>query len=92
MKAIARVFAATGLVLFLSAATASAAGSIPTMSIEDLNGPLGDPDVVVVDVRTGGSWKGSGLKVKGAVKEDPSNVAAWMEKYPKDKTLVFYCS
>jgi hypothetical protein len=68
------------------------AGDSPKMTIEDLKGRLGDSDVVVVDVRSGGSWTDSTTKIKGAVREDPKAVKKWMGKYPKDKTLVFYCS
>jgi hypothetical protein len=28
--------------------------------------------------------------IQGAVREDPLKTAEWMEKYGKDKTLVFY--
>jgi rhodanese-related sulfurtransferase len=64
----------------------------PTMTKEELKGMLGDPEVVVVDVRAGSSWTDSTTKIKGAVREDPKAVQSWFQKYPKDKTLVFYCS
>ena len=47
-------------------------------------------DLVIIDDRTGADWSASEFKIKGAVREDPGKVEAWMEKYPKDKTLVFY--
>ena len=72
--------------------TACASDDAPKMTKEDLKGRLGDPEVVVVDVRAGGSWDNSPTKIKGAVREDPTAVQSWVEKYPKDKTLVFYCS
>ena len=72
--------------------TACASDNAPKMTKEDLKGRLGDPEVVVVDVRAGGSWDNSATKIKGAVREDPTAVQSWVEKYPKDKTLVFYCS
>ena len=62
------------------------------MTQEELKGRLGDPDVIIVDVRAEGSWKGSASKIRGAVREDPTGVERWMNKYPKDKTMVFYCS
>jgi len=62
------------------------------MTQGELKGMLGDPAVVVVDVRTEGSWKASKSKIKGAVREDPAGLEHWIKKYPKDKTLVFYCS
>ena len=64
----------------------------PRMTKEELKVRLGDPEVVVVDVRAGGSWTDSATKIKGAVREDPKAVQSWFQKYPKDKTLVFYCS
>ena len=65
---------------------------IPRMSKEELKQRLGDPDLIVVDVRIDTSWKDSTSKIKGAVREDPTDVQSWYKKYPKNKTLVFYCS
>jgi hypothetical protein len=65
---------------------------VPRMSLDDLKSRLSDPSVVVIDVRQGGDWDGSSVKIKGAVREDPKNVPAWASKYSKDKTLVFYCA
>ena len=72
--------------------TACASDDPPKMTKEELKGRLGDPEVVVVDVRSEGSWTDGTTKIKGAVREDPKEVESWVEKYPKDKTLVFYCS
>ena len=63
---------------------------VPRISKEDLKEMLGKPDIVIVDVRTGSDWNDSSVKVKGAVREEPDKVDSWIEKYPKDKTLVFY--
>lgn len=68
-------------------------GSVPRMTKEELKSLLGNPDVVVLDVRLEGEWNRSGLKIQGAVREDPEkDYKTWASKYPKDKTLVFYCS
>jgi len=64
----------------------------PRMTKEDLKAMFGDPDLVIIDVRYGADWTGSELKIKGAVREDPGAVDSWANKYPKDKTLVFYCA
>jgi rhodanese-related sulfurtransferase len=53
---------------------------------------LGNPDFVILDVRKSSDWDGSDSKIRGAVREGPSNVDAWVRKYPKDKTLLFYCN
>jgi len=70
----------------------AAAQDAKRMTIEELKGMLGNPDLVIVDVRRDGDWNSSAIKVKGALREDPEKVDTWMNKYPKDKTLVFYCA
>jgi rhodanese-related sulfurtransferase len=65
---------------------------IPRITKEELRGQLGNPEVVIIDVRIGSSWKESEYKIKGAVREDPADVSSWITEYPKDKTLIFYCS
>ncbi len=72
-------------------AEALAAG-VPRISKEDLLAIMTKPDVIIIDVRLSGDAADSGSKIKGAVREDPEKVEAWMDKYPKDKTLVFYCA
>jgi len=64
----------------------------PKMTQEELKGLLGNPDLVIVDVRIGRDWTGSDLKIKGAIREDPENIESWANKYSKDKTLVLYCA
>jgi hypothetical protein len=74
------------------AITASCAADTPRMTSQELKGRLDESDVLIIDVRAEGSWKGSDSKIKGAVREDPSSVQNWIKNYPKEKTLVFYCS
>ena len=85
---------AIAMVVVLAAffATPAAAQEVNRMSLEELKGRLGSPDLVIIDVRREGDWKSSTVKVKGAVREDADKVDTWMNKYPKDKTLVFYCA
>ncbi len=71
---------------------AARADEVPRITKEELRNLLGNPDVIVLDVRTGASWKEDKLKIKGAVREDPKEVSSWAPKYPKDKILVFYCA
>jgi hypothetical protein len=87
LMAIIMVFAVVAL--FASPALAQ---DVKRMSIEELKGMLGNPDLVIVDVRRDGDWTKDKNKIKGAVREDPEKVDTWMSKYPKDKTLVFYCA
>ena len=52
----------------------------------------GKENVIIMDARSDLDQGKSNRKVQGAVIEDPGKVDTWMAKYPKDKTLVFYCS
>ncbi len=73
------------------AATELTPESVQKMSIGGLKAQLGNPDVIVIDVRTVHDWENSKTKIKGAVREDVRFIASWIDKYPKEKTLVFYC-
>ncbi len=77
-----------GMLFFMGRATA--AQEPPRVTPEQLKAMLGDPNVVIMDVRLGPDWTDSDSKIKGAVREDPLDVKSWMNKYAKDKTLVFY--
>jgi hypothetical protein len=66
---------------------------VPKMTKEELKSLLGNPGVIIVDVRIAADWKRSDSKIKGAIREDPEkDYRRWASKYPKDKTLVFYCA
>jgi rhodanese-related sulfurtransferase len=59
---------------------------------EELKSMLGDPNLVIIDVRLPAHWDENKLKIVGAVHEDIRPVKYWMDKYPKERTLVFYCA
>ncbi len=62
------------------------------ISKEELRAMLGDPNVIILDVRISDEWKASDRKIQGATWKNPEQIKSWMTQYPKDKTLVFYCS
>ena len=72
------------------------AGETPTenkalrMTKEQLKPMLGSKDLIVIDIRLDEQWRFSNRKIPGAVHENPAVPSAWMDKYPKDKTIVFY--
>jgi hypothetical protein len=57
---------------------------------DDLNAMLGSPDMTLIDMRFGRDWTDATLKIKGAIREDPMKPGQWIDKYAKDKLLVFY--
>jgi hypothetical protein len=64
---------------------------VPRMTIEVLRTQLGNPDLLIIDVRSTKDWGNSSLQIKGAVREDGNEFDSWFNKYPKDKTIVLYC-
>jgi hypothetical protein len=83
------------LVLTIAAAAVpppSLAGEgAPRISAVVVKALLGNPEVVILDVRRGSDYKGSDSKIKGAVRESEKDIS-WSGKYPKDKILVLYCA
>jgi hypothetical protein len=83
-------------VAWLSLVTVNVALSAPPpadpITKEELKPLLGRPDVVVIDMRFGHDWTDATLKIKGAVREDPMKPGQWLDKYPKDKMIIFYCA
>ncbi len=62
------------------------------MTKEELLPLLGRSDLTVIDLRFGRDWTDATLKIKGAVREDPMKPGQWIDKYAKDRMLVFYCA
>ena len=63
---------------------------VPRTTKEDLKALLGNPDLVIIDVRYGRDWTNSDTKIQGAVREDPDDLKSWANKYSPDKTIVLY--
>ena len=80
------------LVLIVLASALASADDSRAMTKEQLKGMLGKPELVVIDVRTNYDWDNSKVKIKGAVREEGMKFGSWMNKYPKDKTIVLYCA
>ena len=66
-------------------------GEVPRISVTDTEKLMGNPQVFIIDVRKKKSWWRSTIKIHGAVREDPFQVAQWIGKYSKTSTLILYC-
>jgi hypothetical protein len=86
------LFVALLAAVFTWQTTPFAAGGeeVPRMTKEQLKVLLGNPDLIVIDVRFEG--KSATKKIAGAVIEDPGKVDVWAASYPKGKKIVLYCS
>ena len=65
---------------------------VSRISVHQVKALLGQPDTVIIDVRKYRNWWRSSKKISTAVREDPSKVEQWIEKYGQHQTLIFYCS
>ena len=65
----------------------------PRMTKDELKALLGNPDVILLDVRAGSDWKDSDLKIQGAIREEPKQIKSWSnKKYSKEQIIVLYCA
>jgi rhodanese-related sulfurtransferase len=71
-------------------AVATIASEVTRISVEELKAMLGNPDVIILDVDRKGNWEDRDRKILGAVRENPKEIESWMNRYPKDKTLILY--
>jgi rhodanese-related sulfurtransferase len=79
--------------IFLFAASfAAMAASAPRMTADELKMHLGDADYQILDVRAGGDWANSNVKITGAERVEPRAVGQWVDNYDKEKTIVLYCA
>jgi hypothetical protein len=62
------------------------------MTKDELKALLGNPNLILLDVRTGSDWKDSDLKIQGAIREEPEQIKSWSKKYSKEKIIVLYCA
>lgn len=82
----------TGIVFFCVISPSLSADDVPRMGKDELKALLDNPDVVILDARTSSGWNQSETKIKGANRLDQSNAESIETMYPKDKTIVVYCS
>lgn len=66
--------------------------NVPMITKEELKAMLGNPDLVIFDVRLSSEYFSSDLKIKGAARPLGECIAAAAFEYPKGKTFVSYCA
>ena len=92
MKSRAAAWGMLTLVLCLYLVSPVLADDAPRMDKDQLKASLGNPGIVIIDVRSYTDWLFSSDKIKGAVRENYRDFEGWSAKYPKDKTIVLYCA
>ena len=64
--------------------------TVPAISVHQVKQLLNNSDTIIIDVRKYRNWWRSSKKILSAIREEPSKVDQWAQKYPKDKSLIFY--
>ena len=77
-----------GILLFVLAACAPK-GSYTNVTADDLYAQLGQPDVIIVDVRTPAEFAEG--HIAGAVNRPLQTIESWYKELPKDKPVYLYC-
>lgn len=80
------------IVIAMGIPTATIGADFALISKTDLKGMMEKDGPVIVDVRSPAAWESSNKKIAGAIRENPGEVSAWIQNYPKEAKLVFYCS
>jgi rhodanese-related sulfurtransferase len=78
------IFSAVGLFT-----TFALSGDVPMMTKEELKAMLGNPDLVIFDVRLGSDYFASDIKIKGAERPDYGTKKIVPPEY-SGKTIVIY--
>ncbi len=92
MKRLCRIF----IINFLLGVTvglnpiAVSADDLSFITVSQLLKNLGNPNLVIVDVRETDDWQSSNYKIKGAVRRIPEEFESWSRELPRDKILVLY--
>ena len=89
---VTHIFSTVALLFIVLAFGSVKADDNYAMTKEQLRPLLGNPEVIILDLRTKYDWDTSKVKIKGAVREEGMKFSSWMNKYPKDKTIVLYCA
>ena len=72
---------------------AAADDGVPRIAKEELKAKMDKgEDILILDVRTGASYNGSNIKIKGAMRFAPNDIDAWSKNLPKDKEIITYCT
>ncbi len=86
IKSIALSLALVGLIII----SVFAAEDVLRISKEMLKEQLGNPNVIILDVRVSENWQKSEFKIKGAIRRRPKLFDSWANEFPRDKVLVLY--
>jgi len=77
-------------ICFTAFFSVQAFGQVIKITINQVLESLDHPQLLLLDVRTSGSWQASNNKIKGAVRKNPATFDSWANDLPKNSYLVLY--
>ncbi len=87
-----RLTLALVLAVILAPMGTAMATDVKIMEVDTLKGLIDDPELLVLDVRTGRDWSSSELKIKGARRAEPREIDKWSAGLDSKKVIVLYCA
>lgn len=93
-KNVFMLFSLSSLLLFFLACSPAfkRSSNVPRITPEELLSRIESSRVTVIDVRQERDFTKTPYKIKGAVREDPSDIESWAGKYHRDTPIVLYCA
>lgn len=87
------LFVSVLCLIFLPAIVFAVGDNVQRISKEELKAKMEKGEgVIVLDVRASGSYDGSAVKIKGALRIAPDEIEARYKELPKDKEIIAYCT
>lgn len=81
-----------GFLIFSSSLMAAGDG-VPRITKEELKAKLDKGEkIIILDVRTAGSYNGSVMRIKGDMRKEPNMAESWYKDLPMDREIVTYCT
>ncbi len=65
---------------------------VATLDKESLKNMLASAELILIDTRAPADWETSSAKIRGAVRGAAADFNHWGKRYPKEATIVLYCS
>lgn len=92
MQSLFRFLLLISLLMFSFSAVAAGDG-VPRITKEDLKAKLDKGEkIIILDVRTAGSYNGSTMRIKGDMRKEPNMAESWYKDLPMDREIVAYCT
>ena len=79
--------------LVFSSSVIAAGDGVSRITKEELKKKIDkSEDVIILDVRTAGSYNGSTIRIKGDIRKEPNIAESWYKELPIDREIITYCT